>query len=111
MPQYNTLPLVVQDPAHDGASLIVNTWPVSDSEGSITEYADLSTAIKALSGKRFDFCVHVISAEGIPEDFTSKIFCRYVFAKKEEKPLTTNHALFALKCFFNVEYFQSSLSV
>eukprot|EP00668_Euglena_longa_P019852 GGOE01024666.1.p1 GENE.GGOE01024666.1~~GGOE01024666.1.p1 ORF type:complete len:627 (-),score=113.62 GGOE01024666.1:557-2338(-) len=89
MPQYNTLPLVVQNPAHDGASLIVNTWPVSDSEGSINEYADLNTAIKALSGKRFDFCVHVISAEGIPDDFTSKIFCRYVFAKKEEKPLTT----------------------
>jgi len=89
-PQYNTLPLVVQNPAHDGASLIVNTWPVSESENSITEHSDLPTAIKALSGKRFDFCVHVISAENLPEEFTSKVFCRYVFAKKEEKPLSTD---------------------
>jgi hypothetical protein len=87
--EYNTLPLVVQDPEHDGAALIINTWQVTGNDKDPEEFSDLPTAIKALTGKRIDFCVHVISAEGIPEKFTNKVFCRYVFQKKEGKPLKT----------------------
>ena len=85
---YNTLPLAVTNPDWDGASLIINSWPVVEG-GEPEEYEDLDDAIKALAGKRFDFCVHVISAEGIPEEFSKRVFCRYVFAKKEQKPLQT----------------------
>ena len=80
--EYNTLPLVVQDPEHDGAVLTINTWQVTGNDAP-EEFSDLPTAIKALTGKHIEICVHVISAEGIPEKFPNKVFCRYVFQNKE----------------------------
>eukprot|EP00668_Euglena_longa_P003707 GGOE01004349.1.p1 GENE.GGOE01004349.1~~GGOE01004349.1.p1 ORF type:complete len:627 (-),score=243.39 GGOE01004349.1:570-2450(-) len=86
---YNTLPLVVQKEEHDGATLTVNSWPASEDGREITEYSDLEAACQALRGKRFDCCINVISADGIPAEYSKRIFCRYVFTKKEQKPMTT----------------------
>uniref|UniRef100_A0A7S1IDV0 Uncharacterized protein n=1 Tax=Eutreptiella gymnastica TaxID=73025 RepID=A0A7S1IDV0_9EUGL len=46
---YNTLPLAVTNPDWDGASLIINTWPVVDGDEP-EEYEELDEAIKALTG-------------------------------------------------------------
>ena len=55
----------------------------------VKELPDINTALDTHRGKRFDFCVSIISAEGIPEGYTKRVFCRYVFAQKEEKPMQT----------------------
>jgi hypothetical protein len=88
-PEYTTLPLEVEDAAYTGAAILVNTFPTLENDGAVTEYATLPTAVKALSGKRFDLIVHVISAEGIPKGLTMEVYCQYEFKDSSRGPIST----------------------
>ena len=86
---YRTLPLVVHRPEHDiGTTLTVQVFRAND-EAEVKELPDIQTALDMHRGKRFDFCVGVLYAEGIPETHTARVFCRYVFQQKEEKVMQT----------------------
>eukprot|EP00667_Euglena_gracilis_P007164 EG_transcript_7234 len=86
-----TLPLETQE-GQEGALLNVSTWVPKVDDQEPPQYPDVSSALNALSGRRFDFCVLVSAAENIPEPYTGRVVCRYYFKKKENKPVSTVEA-------------------
>eukprot|EP00667_Euglena_gracilis_P006406 EG_transcript_6461 len=82
---YNTLPLITDNLENDGAALMVNTFPVVDKERGHIEYETVEEGLAALLGKRLDLVVHVISAKNLPQQYSSRVYCKYVFKYKERQ--------------------------
>ena len=77
---YVTLPLVTDREDCDGAMLMVSTYPVR----KIKAQGDEVVKAKDLLGKRMDLVVHVIGAKNIPAQYTSAVYCKYVFTHAEK---------------------------
>eukprot|EP01059_Diplonema_ambulator_P013504 TRINITY_DN2400_c0_g1_i1.p1 TRINITY_DN2400_c0_g1~~TRINITY_DN2400_c0_g1_i1.p1 ORF type:complete len:121 (+),score=16.53 TRINITY_DN2400_c0_g1_i1:362-724(+) len=51
-----------------------------------------SPAPSTLLGQRVDFVVHIISAANIPEEYSRKVYCKYVYKWAEKDTYKTNDA-------------------
>eukprot|EP01064_Diplonema_japonicum_P033974 TRINITY_DN6865_c0_g1_i1.p1 TRINITY_DN6865_c0_g1~~TRINITY_DN6865_c0_g1_i1.p1 ORF type:complete len:635 (+),score=135.89 TRINITY_DN6865_c0_g1_i1:103-2007(+) len=72
----------------DNATLMIKIYPV-DAKGAPVTSAPPST----LLGQRVDFVVHIISAANIPEDYSRKVYCKYVYKWAEKDTYKTNDSI------------------
>eukprot|EP01006_Ploeotia_vitrea_P054234 TRINITY_DN67865_c6_g1_i1.p1 TRINITY_DN67865_c6_g1~~TRINITY_DN67865_c6_g1_i1.p1 ORF type:complete len:639 (+),score=43.72 TRINITY_DN67865_c6_g1_i1:34-1950(+) len=86
---YLTLPLTSDTPDAEGATLIVNIYPV-DSKGCSTLDNKGQHKPKDLLGHRVDFVVHVINARGIPRKYKHVVYCKYVYKWAEKDSYKTH---------------------
>uniref|UniRef100_A0A7S1N5X8 Kinesin-like protein n=1 Tax=Eutreptiella gymnastica TaxID=73025 RepID=A0A7S1N5X8_9EUGL len=77
---YVTLPLITDREDCDGAILMVSTYPLR----KIKAQGDEVVKVRDLLGKRMDLVVHVIGAKNIPAQYTSSVYCKYVFRHAEK---------------------------
>ena len=89
---YLTLPLVSDIAEIDGTQpqLIVNIYPVDSKGCSTLDNSRAKNGAKDLLGHRVDFVVHIISAKGIPQNFSHCVYCKYVYKWAEKDSYKTN---------------------